>query len=233
MFNADRWIGIAGLIVGIPGFILLFISGDRAFAWLFAILIVVCVISVYLIYRAGQLPPFRMNKVRVVLRISDTLGSAATLRKEYEAVPSYGHLTEMSHRNIAADGALTNLKWNDAPIDSTWVKQVLGEYQIVARFPGPLACGKAFNCALSYDVLDSFLQSQEALVYVVDFPAKIVEILIQFPEDRMCSEADCFRVQGAGKTPLAKPILDPLQRTLSVKLKKPQVGAEIEVWWTW
>jgi hypothetical protein len=231
--SLDRGIGIAGLILAIPGFLLLFFSHDSAVAWLALVLAIVFFASAFLVNRAGSLPPFRMNSVRVNLSLNDDLGNEATLRKEYEAVPSYAHLTEMSHRNIAADGAITDLCWNDAPIDQSWVKQALGEYQITARFPGPLHKGRPFRCVLSYNAIGSFLLNREALVYVVDFPAKIVTICIKFPDRRMCSDAWSYRVQGAGKVPLAKPEIDAQTKTVTVRLKRPQVGAEIEIWWDW
>jgi hypothetical protein len=233
MGSLDRWIGIVALILGIPGFLLLFLTKDYAVALLIVGIGVLLFGAAYLINRAGKLPPFRMKSVRVDLRLIDVLGNEATLRKEYEVIPSYAHLTAMSHRNIAADGAITNLQWNDTPIDPSWIEQVLGEYQITAKFPGPLPKGKLFKCALSYNADGSFLQTEEGLVYVVDFPAKTVTISIRFPEDRMCTDAWCFRVQGAGKVPLPKPQVNATQKTLQVKLKRPQVGAEIEIKWHW
>lgn len=233
MFSVDRWIGIAGLIFGIPGFILAFTTPDKAVAWLAVVLGLVLFAAAFLIRRASRLPPFRMNDVKITLDLKDNLGNEATLRKEYEAVPSYGHLQEMSHRNIAADGGITDLKWNDSPIDPTWIKQILGEYQITARFPGPLPRGKPFKCSLSYNAVSSFLQSQEGMVYVVDFPVRKVNITIRFPADRMCTRASAFRVQGAGKMPLPDPIVDAQLKTVTVTLRKPQVGAEIEIWWDW
>lgn len=233
MGNLDRWIGIVGVILGLPGFLLFFVKGQHALALLSLLILVVALVAAYLINRAGKLPPYRMKSVRVDLHLLDTLGENATLQKTYEAVPSYAHLQEMTHRNIAADGAVVNLQWDGNPIPEQWITQVLGEYHITVRFPGPLVKGKQLTCCLSYDVLRSFLQSQEALIYVCDFPAKEVNILIHFPQDRMCTEASCFRVQGAGKIPLTDPVLDRASRTISLKLKKPEVGAEIEIWWRW
>lgn len=233
MGNLDRWIGIAGLIVGVPGFITLFYQGHKALAVLTLVLLAVLLGSAWLIRRAGTMPPYCMKSVRVDLHLHDANGERATLKKAYKAVPSYAHLEEMTHRNIAADGAVLNLRWNDAPIPPEWIKTVVGDLNLNVRFPGPLPKGKEFDCSLSYDLEGSFLQSREAMIYVCDFPAKLVTIVIHFPQDRLSTTCNAFRVQGAGKKPIDGLVVDEASRTATLSLKRPIVGAEFEIWWDW
>lgn len=118
-----------------------------------------------------------MNSVSVNLEIHDVHGVNAKLTKRYQIVPNFAYL----HRNIASDGSISNLCWNGRPIPASDIKAVLGENQVTINFKAPSAKGVAFAGALSYDLSNSFPATDEALVYVVDFPSPMVTLQIDLP----------------------------------------------------
>ncbi|HHA2532628.1 TPA: hypothetical protein ACOEBE_000225 [Stenotrophomonas maltophilia] len=232
MTRAD-WIGVAGIVIGIPGLLVLFLGPNAVAAVLAVVLLLVIGGAVWAFRWGRSRPPFSMKKVGVHLVVHDDQGIKATLSKCYSAIPQYGHLSEMTHRNIGADGAITQIKWNGELVDQSWVQQSAGQYSVNIRFPGPLTRDREYSWTLSYDADNSFLGNQESLYYVVDFPAKEVNITVSLPNTRGAKSAHCFLVQGASKKPLADPSINSHNGTIHFTVKKPRVGSEYEIAWNW
>lgn len=232
--SRSDWISLLSLLIGIPGFLLILASEKYAIFFLVVTIVVVIAIAARIIRKLLKSPPFIMKSVDVYLEIHDTNGALATLKKEYQVVPMFEHLQEMSHRNIAADGAIENLCWNGTPIPAKQIETIMGEHLITIKFPGPLKRRKQFAGCLSYDAKDSFSSTQESLFYVVDFPAKKVNITINFPAGRVAKTAHGYRVAGSGKELLGtQPVLDGNVRTIKLELKSPRVGDEYEIAFGW
>ena len=160
----DRWLAIAGLVIGLPSFVVLF-GTDFAVASMGAALGVVLLGAAFWVHYRASLPPYTFQRVNVHLVINDSGGRQATMTKDYEIRPNFGHLDSLTHRNIAADGSIRNFRWNDRPIEDTDIKTVVGEYVLTIRFPACLPKFKVFRGKLSYDAVDTFLGSSEAMIW--------------------------------------------------------------------
>lgn len=228
----DRIIGGIGLILSLPGFFLLFLNQNETVGAMSLLLGFVLFVGAVLHSYLANRPPFEMNSVEVRLEFKDSEARIARLSKSYEIRPNYGHLTTMTHRNIAADGAVQNLCWNDEPIPEANIVKVLGEFQVTVHF-GIRKKGEVFTGKLSYEALDSFSKSHEGLVYVADFPTKVTWVHVQMPAGRRCSNVRATKIQGAGEVPLDPPQVNASGSSIDFTVRRPPVGAEYTIQWDW
>ncbi len=225
----DRILSLIGILVGLPGFILLFFDGHALLAAAFFVAMVVLLLAAWLV----SLPPFTMKSIDVELIIHEVDGSKATLSKTYQIRPNYGHLEHLTHRNIAADGSVSNIRWDDQPVPCKNIEKVMAEYHVTIRFPSPLERWRTFPGKLSYDLDNSFPATLEGLVYVADFPVKTAKITVRLPAGRKCSKANATMVRGGRKVPIKHLYQNDGGTQIQLKLKKPVVGAEYEIFWYW
>jgi len=229
----DRILAVLGIILGLPGFLLLLVNGYRAEAILSLGLGLTLFSTPILIGWFLSRPPYFFSEAKVALRFIGDSVRTATLTKEYKIRPNQRHLTVLSLRNIAADGFVSNLQWNGAPIQKDWIREVLGEYEITIHFEGPHALWREFSGMLSYDVTDSNNGNPEAFVYAPDHPTKLATIEVSFPPSRPCLAARAYRMEGAGQIPIPAPEVSENRLRLKATLRHPQPGAEYWFWWDW
>jgi len=232
--SIDRLLAVVGVILGLPGFVLIFSSGNAAVGDIVvAAAFLFLIVAWYVGWRLRR-PPFTMKTIVVRLEIFDSGGKQARLSKTYQIRPNFRHLHQMTHRNIAADGTITDLRWNDKPISDRQIQQVLGEYEVTVDFKTPLAVGRVFEGMLSYEAANSFLEPKEGLVYVADFRSSKVTLRIDLPQSRRCTSAELYQVRGASKILLAgKAVIGENGKSITAELKRPPVGAEYGIWWEW
>jgi len=229
----DRGLGLLGLIVGLPSFLALFFSDHATTALLCVVIAVLAIGAAVWVNKVGTDHPFRMDVVEVHLDLSKG-PSQATLTKTYKIVPNFNHLTQMVHRNIAADGDVRDFNWNGRPIPDAQQRRTMGgEYEITVPFTPAPSRGKPFDGKLSYDLIDSFPAHSESLGYVVDFPTKIVTITVTLPTNKACLTAIPRLAFGGQERDLRDLIIAPDRCTLKYSVKKPRVGSQIITYWTW
>jgi hypothetical protein len=189
--------------------------------------------SAFVVRYFTGLPPFTITTADVKLDFVGNDVKVAVLSKSYRIRPNYGHLNTMTHKNIAADGSVRNLCWDDKPIPAVDIKELLGEYVVTIRFPYALRKWREIAGKLSYEVCDSFNGNPEALIYVVDFPTKTVCIEVNFPLNRLCLDAEAFKLEGTAQHPIRNPMISADRRNLKLLLKRPRVGSEFMIYWRW
>ena len=67
------------------------------------------------------------------------------------------HLKTFTHRNIAADGRLTNFRWNGRPVNDGDIQQRVGSREIKVGWATPFELGESREGVLAYDCYDCFL----------------------------------------------------------------------------
>lgn len=228
----DRWLAIIGLVIGLPSFFLLFGYGV-------ALALMGVVLCVGLFGAAGwvryriSLPPYSYELIVTHVKIEDSTGRSAKMSKKYKGHPNYGHLDFVTHRNIAADGDITDFRWNNNPIDKNCIECHLGEYIVTVRFGACLAAFKTFTGELSYKLHDSFPADTESLIWVADFPTTIAILKVSLPDDRPCTSVSGHISIGGTQKPLTSINTSNENRHIELKIKRPKVGAEYEIVWNW
>lgn len=232
--TVDRILAVIGIAIGLPAFILTFLSGGQAATLLVAALVLAVLGAAFIIHIKTNAAPFYMKEVVLTLSIHDPEGKLATLEKKYKYQANYAHVQELSHRNIAADGSIYDIRWNGEPVPPANIATTLGEYEVSIREKTPYTKGSVYDGCLSYRMADSFPAAQEAMIYVVDFPCKVLRIIVKLPTDRKCHQVNAYRMQGAGKKEITKNLCrEEDGRRISFTVKRPPLGSQYEVWWRW
>ena len=175
---------------------------------------------------------YTFNEANVILSFPTDI-SVAHLVKEYKIVANRPNLRQMIHKNIAADGPIEDIRWNDQPVPQKQITKRLGEYIARIDFPIPHKIGAPFSGKLSYICKDSFSGNPEALVYCVDFDTKVARIRVNFPPDKKCISARASRTLGAGEEDIHDPYVPPDGSYLELKLERPEIGSEYNIYWNW
>ena len=230
--HLDRWLGIISLVIGFPSFLLLF-GYDIALASMGAMLCVGLLgASVWVRYRIS-LPPYTYKRIVTHVEIEDSTGRKAKVSKKYEGRPNYGHLDFVTHRNIAADGDITDFRWNDNPIDKKHIEFHLGEYVVTVKFGACLKAFKSFVGELTYQLHNSFPADTEGWIWVADFPTRIAMLKVSLPDDRLCKSVSGHISIGGTQKPLTAIKTSDCKRHIELEIKRPKVGAEYAIIWNW
>jgi hypothetical protein len=228
----DRLLGGLGVLLGIPGVLVLFFTANvtlAVFAGVLAVLLLAAAMYGRFFVHA---PPYTFNNVNVTLEFGATEKSAV-LRKEYKIRPNYAHLKQLEHRNIASDGSISNICWNGVPVPGNNIIKSLGEYHVKIDLPVAPRLWSVFDGELSYDLADSFGSSSENIMYSVDSPTREAKISIKFPPNRGCKSAAARRRHGAGESALADPTFSAAKDRLEFKIVRPAMGASYIIYWDW
>jgi hypothetical protein len=229
----DRWLGVIGLVIGLPGFAALFLGPDQATAISFSLVGVVLIAAAATVNYFGNLPPFSVKSAEVLLDFQDDTGKLAKLSKSYRIRPNYSYLQTLVHKNIGADGVIRNICWDDQPVPPQHITERMKEYIVTIQFPFPLRKWREVLGKLSYELVDSFENNPDGLTYCVDFPTKLANIRVSFPSKRPCIKAHAFLGQGAGEKPISEPSVTDNGRRLELVLNNPDIGSRYNIYWDW
>ena len=230
--SLDRGLALVGLVLALPGFLLLFLSGQEAVAVLVLVLGAGCLIGAFVVHFIWTQPPYTFKIAEVTLSF---IGGKdrALLSKEYIIRPNYRNLQQMKHKNIASDGTVKNICWNDEPVPQNKILTRLGEYAVTIDFPTTCVWLRNFTGKLSYELINSFGGNSEGIFYSVDYPTKKVIIRVNFPEDCLCIHAHATLIQGAGEKEIQDPAISSDRKSLVLKLKRPKLGSQYGIYWQW
>lgn len=228
--NLDRVLALIGVAIGIPGFLILFMSDQWVHGVL--VLLLVCALGAWWFYAwwRDKLPVFTVLELAKKLTITTPDGRTATLTRTQKVRINHKGITEWWCRNISADGAISNINIDQHPPDVTI--NTGGTIQVCRRFPYPKQRGEEWESTLSYDIADSFIKPREELRHLVTFKTKKVTIEVELP--RGCNRADLrFTFGGEEAERLSDPELSNNNRTIKVEIKRPRIGGQYHVGWEW
>jgi hypothetical protein len=232
MMSLDRALAIAGLIIGIPGVLVLFLTANQTLAIVAGLLAVLLLLGAFYGRQILNASPYTFPEARVSLAFPGD-HNLGVLTKEYRIVPNFGHLRQIEHKNIAADGRIDNIRWNDVPVPPNCIVNRLGEYEVRIDLPFAPRRWTEFRGKLSYDCIGSFPGNPESMLYCVDFPTRRACIIIEFPKGRPCQSATARMIRGAGEVPIKDPTRSPDGLRLELNLDRPIHGAQYVIYWMW
>lgn len=229
----DRVLAIIGIVLGIPAVVALVLSANQSLQIFIVILAALLVGAALYIRYILNAPPYTFREATVTLSFPND-HETAILTKTYHIIPNLTDLRQMEHKNIAADGQIQNICWNDQPVPQDRIVQRLGEYEILIDFPISPRKWKEFAGKLSYECLGSFRGNPESMLYCVDFPTREARIIVEFPPTKRCRSAEARKLQGSGQIPVKRgPEISSDGRRLELHLKRPTFGAHYAIYWTW
>src|SRR5262245_1456995 len=101
----DRWLAVAALLIGLPGFFALFLTGNQTQAALICLAAFVMLGSAFVVrYILGR-PAFSAKRTDVKLEL-DKLGKLAKITKRYELRPNLAHAERLIIRHNGGRGGV-------------------------------------------------------------------------------------------------------------------------------
>jgi hypothetical protein len=231
--TTDRWIAVVGLLIALPGFLELFLTGRQTEAALIVLLGFAVVVSAWIVQYVLNLPPFSAKSTDVTLELDKT-GNVSQITKSHELRPN-AEAQRLVIRHNGGRGGSKDFRWKggSGSIEKVEEIKVFADTVVTVLFAPPLSRWKPFRGELTYQLLDSFSEKREFFAHVVEFPAKVLTIKVVFPRERPCVEASAARRLGANEKRL-----DDLRRLhegelVELTLKRPQIGSEYWIRWSW
>jgi hypothetical protein len=219
------WIGI---ILGVPGFLLLFFtshvtSGLLVFAFV--------AVLVWVRWELGR-PEFTILEIEKILTFHDSQASRATLVRRHKARANHKGLTEFWCGNISTDGSLQNVQVDGQ--DPHAMKTEAGDLRICKRFPRPSEHGEIYEMQLSYDLLKSFEGNPEGLIHVCSYKTKRLKMVVVFHPEKPCRSARAYiRFGGQPHERLPQPKISEDATRAEIELTRIKLGGEYCLEWNW
>ena len=227
-------LALIGIIVGIPSFLALWLTGSETIGIL--VFIIVCGLVYY--YYDAKRPDFTQLSVHKKLEIFDHAGKRATVTNCKTLKANHSGLSEFVCRRISADGTLANFSYNFGPPRAEEANPIEPEMKAgvcIVRIPFPhrLRKWEKREVTLTYDLIDSFTRKTESGTLVVGYPTRKAKFEIQLPRNRPCQEARVFYRSGAHEYKMDSPDVSNRNRTIIWEGKNLPGGADYEVEWDW
>lgn len=224
----ENILGLIGIVLGVPGFLLLFFKGNFVFGILVVVLVAILVWVVFEVNRTE----FTILEVEKRLTFHDSIAHRATLVSSQRVRSNHRGLSEFWCRNISADGPIENVLIDGREPDETSMEA--GDMQICKRFPHPLAWRQRIQMVVSYDLINSFPGNPEGLIHTVDRQTKKLRLVVDLNSCKPCAVARAFlRFGGQVYKSLDDPEVSEGRSVISVEVSNPRQGGEYYIEWEW
>ncbi len=186
-----------------------------------------------IIVRVKSRPPFSLRQQHLVFEITKPDGSQCVCRKTLKFRCNLMDQTEYVHRNIYADGPVTDFAWNGEGVMAAPVKSA-GEWVVSIRRQPSWRVGPVHTGTLSYTVADTFRDTTEWIAYVCDRETDSAEMTICFPAARPFKRA-WTTDRKAGQVTHVERDGALIQSSLELRreIKNPKIGVEYYIYWEW
>ena len=219
---------IISLVITVPGFLILFVSGFMALG----VVTFVLALGVGFFYWWSEQPPFTIKEVEKTLVFQDPQGHRAKVSRTQTARANQTGITEIWVGNIRTDGSIENVHVDGQPPDDDEIR--VGVRRICKRYPRGQQRGQDYRMTISFDAIDSFANSTEVYEHLVTTKTKKLKMRINFHPDRPCGAVKAY-LQYGGQThqPLKDPWVSDDRTEVLFEMSKPKEGSEYALEWTW
>lgn len=230
---SDRQLAWFGICLGaILGLIPIFRDSNSQVKLACAAAVIALVGAFLIMAFQGTGPQYKTVSMKKTLEIVTADGSLAHLHREQRIRVRYGHLSEIWCRNIVADGNLTNLRIDGAYPDAFENTGCL--LSICKKFGEPLFRGQEVTVIWTYDLVNSFPASHEALEHDVTPGMQHLELEVRLPQGRLGRNTTLHKLfAGEPAKQLPAPSVEKNGRVLRAKQKGLAEGSTIRLSWDW
>ena len=228
----ERSLAVTSIVIGLPGFFFLFFPGSLITG---VVLVIVAGLAVAGWTAAHFLParhPYTVVKTKQTLEFTEGV-SLASLIKEYRIKVHARDQRSLMFGKSGSDGEIESITWNGETITADRLKTECGDVQIDIRLnPAPIR-NSEFEGTLVMRTRDAFPDRSEYWNYVPDMPTKAAELQIKIPDDRHCSNVQCRKIRGVETFTFKNPTLSSDNKIITLEIKRPKVGYEYKITWSW
>jgi hypothetical protein len=230
-----RWdlvLGVIAVLLGIPSVIDLLVRGETALAIGGFLAALIFLAGATYLKRQLNLPAISVDFQKLVLRFERSRAEA-TITKQYEFRVHRPDLSQWVHRNISADGQITDFKWGGIEIPAVDRVAHCNDLEVTTRNPYPWPNNRKLHGTLTYVLTNSFPSHVEFLQYTSDMPTKLAIVRVEFCHGDRCTSAYVRRRADGVTETLDIVDRDPNGTWIQVEISKPKGGHEYTLFWHW
>ena len=228
----ERILAVASIIIGLPGFLVLFLTTNFTLGVVLVIVGALAVAGWAAVHFLTARHPYTVVKTKQTLEFTEGV-SLAILTKEYKIKVHARDQRSLMFGKNGSDGNIESITWNGEIIPEDRLKTECGDIQVDIRLnPAPVR-NSEIEGTLVIRSRNAFPDRSEYWNYVPDMPTKVAELQIKVPDDRPCYNVQCRKIRGVETFPFKSPTLSPDNKTISLEIKRPKVGYEYKITWSW
>ena len=233
MIRWDYVLAGVAILLAIPSLFAPWYSGPQAIVVASAIAAIALLLAALVVQRNLNRPAIsvRAQTTSVIFENDRTI---ARLVKSYEFRVHRKGLDHWVHRNISAEGQVSDFRWNGEIVPGGDIVKRSAYFQVTVRNRYAWPLDTTIRGELSYVLTDSFEEDVEYLQYVSDMPTQRARLRVEFPPNDQCTSAYLQRREnGVVETFEDGVERDPQGRWLEAAVKNPKGGQEYTVFWHW
>lgn len=228
----ERALAIAGLVIGLPGFVLLFVSVNVAIPIIMLVLAALACGGWYYAHFMSNQSPFTVMHNEITLSFEDGV-RLAILEKRYTIRANVRDQRQIYFRNNSADGVFEGAFVDNLPLPDHSITAEGGDLRISVKLDPPPIKGESFVVLLKLHWRDAFNLNRETLIYQPDLPTKRATLKVVFPPDIPCREPYSRLIQGSGENGYVPPTVTSGGTSICLEIKNPKFGIEYKLGWSW
>ena len=228
----ERTLAVAGLVIVLPGFILLFLSADATIPIIMLVLAALAGGGWYYAHIVSNQPPFTVMHNETTLSFEEGVG-LAILEKRYTIRANVRDQRHISFRNNSSDGIFKGAFNGNMSLPDDSLTTEAGDLRVSVRLSTPPIKGQTFVVLLKLHYRDAFNQENESLIYQPDLPTKRATLKVAFPPNIPCREPYSRLIQGSGENEYDPPTVSPDRTLICLEIKNPKIGNEYKLGWSW
>ena len=221
------------LLIGVPSTVALLQGGNTGLGVLVLLLsLIVLAMLIGFGWYIG-LPNWTVLHFSVRLVLHDDEGKSATFRKTLRLRPNKSGQQTYIHRNLSADGEITNFRVDD-DVDMTTAVQQSADWRLPVVFKNQKRRWKECETWLAADFVDCFTKKRESFTLLVEPNTRDVELEVEFPTTSSPRDPMAiFRSSGMETELDPPPVINGTTLTWSITRRWRPLSGEYEIFWEW
>jgi hypothetical protein len=226
--TVDHLLALIGILIGLPGFMILFFNGQVVAGFL----VVVMIAGIIWVRWLQTQLDFTLLEVTKTLTFHDVTGHEATLIRRQTARANHKGLIQFTIKGITSDGVIDNILIDGKPPHEQFTEA--GRIGVRKHFSKPLDRGDIDDMELTYDITDGFNKATETSAHKVAYKTDKVKLIVIFHPNRPCfNPRASLRFGGNLYKNLTGLKVIGNNARIEIEIKKPKIGSDCYIEWDW
>ena len=234
MFNIDRLLAIIGVVLAVPGIIILFQSPRLEEGFLFAALLFLTIAYfIHLYWWEFQQYFFTHLEVDKTITFKDSRAKVAQVQTTIRSRVSHSGITQLWFRNFQPGSKYQNVMVDGEPPGSTKTKG--GNIEFCKEFDRPLLSGQPVEVKVSYEIHDAFPLNdpdESFVTHIVATRTKKLKLRIRFHDQMIGRNIRGIVSYGSGGAERTRDITVNAG-IAEYQIENPKTSARYTIEWDW
>jgi hypothetical protein len=219
---------LISIVVGIPGLLYFFLSGQ----WVIGILTVLVIAGVVAAAWFVNQPQVTLLHNDKNLTFNDKDARSATQRSDIKLRANHKGVQMIRLGSLSTDGSVQEITIDNKPPSRQQVRA--GEIEILKEFRNPLERGQVETLRVTTTYINSFEKDTESFTHVVAHKTKKLTLTTNFHSKRPCRTTRAYlRYGGQVHQALSRVEVSSDRCRARLEVKRPKLGAEYTMEWDW